>query len=283
MKIMTPEQVQKEEIELIEADLLLESIYRCYGYDFRNYSKSFILRRLMHRVHKENLSSISALQERVLRDPLLLKKIFSDLSINVTEMFRDPIFFQSFRQKVIPIVKEYAEIRIWHAGCASGEEVYSMAILLQEEGVYEKARIFATDINGKMIEQAKKGAFCLANMQQYTKNYMEAGGTKSFSEYYKVAGGLAVFNPRLQKNIVFAEHNLVTDSSFNEFDIIICRNVLIYFNKTLQNDVHKLFYESLSLSGFLCLGNREGVRLTTYGKYYEETDATGKLYQKVQL
>lgn len=282
MKTMTPEQIQKEEIELIEADLLLESIYRYYGYDFRNYSKSFILRRLTHRVHKENLTSISALQERVLRDPLLLKEIFSDLSINVTEMFRDPLFFQAFRQKVIPIVKEYAEIRIWHAGCASGEEVYSMAILLQEEGVYEKARIFATDINGKMIEQAKKGAFCLANMQQYTKNYMEAGGTKSFSEYYKVAGGLAVFNPRLQKNIVFAEHNLVTDSSFNEFDIIICRNVLIYFNKTLQNDVHKLFYESLSLSGFLCLGNREGVRLTTYGKYYEETDPTGKLYQKVQ-
>ena len=197
-------------------------------------------------------------------------------------MFRDPSFFQSFRQKVIPIVKEYSEIRIWHAGCASGEEVYSMAILLQEEGVYEKARIFATDINGRMIQQAKKGAFSLANMQQYTKNYMEAGGTKSFSEYYKVAGGQAVFNPLLQKNIVFAEHNLVTDSSFNEFDIIICRNVLIYFNQTLQNDVHKLFYESLSLSGFLCLGNREGVRLTTYGKYYEETDSTGKLYRKVQ-
>ena len=279
MKTMTQEQVQKEEIEKIEADLLLESIYRYYGYDFRNYSRPFILRRLTHRVHKENLTSISALQERVLRDPMTLKKIFSDLSINVTEMFRDPSFF---RQKVIPIVKEYAEIRIWHAGCASGEEVYSMAILLQEEGVYEKARIFATDINGRMIEQAKKGAFCLANMQQYTKNYLEAGGTESFSEYYKVAGGLAVFNPLLQKNIVFAEHNLVTDSSFNEFDIIICRNVLIYFNQTLQNDVHKLFYESLSLSGFLCLGNREGVRLTTYGKYYEETDTTGKLYQKVQ-
>lgn len=282
MKTMTQEQVQKEEIEKIEADLLLESIYRYYGYDFRNYSRPFILRRLTHRVHKENLTSISALQERVLRDPMTLKKIFSDLSINVTEMFRDPSFFQSFRQKVIPIVKEYAEIRIWHAGCASGEEVYSMAILLQEEGVYEKARIFATDINGRMIEQAKKGAFCLANMQQYTKNYLEAGGTESFSEYYKVAGGLAVFNPSLQKNIVFAEHNLVTDSSFNEFDIIICRNVLIYFNQTLQNDVHKLFYESLSLSGFLCLGNREGVRLTTYGKYYEETDTTGKLYRKVQ-
>ena len=178
MKTMTQEQVQKEEIEKIEADLLLESIYRYYGYDFRNYSRPFILRRLTHRVHKENLTSISALQERVLRDPMTLKKIFSDLSINVTEMFRDPSFFQSFRQKVIPIVKEYAEIRIWHVGCASGEEVYSMAILLQEEGVYEKARIFATDINGKMIEQAKKGAFCLANMQQYTKNYMEAGGTE---------------------------------------------------------------------------------------------------------
>ncbi|WP_338473020.1 protein-glutamate O-methyltransferase CheR [Niallia sp. XMNu-256] len=282
MDIMTHEQVQKEEIEQIEADMLLESIYRCYGYDFRNYSKPFILRRLLNRVHKENAASISALQERVLRNPMLMKEIASDLSINVTEMFRDPSFFQTFRQKIIPIVKEYAEIRIWHAGCASGEEVYSMAILLQEEGVYEKARIFATDINGRMIQQAKKGAFCLANMQQYTKNYMEAGGTKSFSEYYKVAGGQAVFNPLLQKNIVFAEHNLVTDTSFNEFDIIICRNVLIYFNQTLQNEVHKLFYESLSLYGFLCLGKREGVRLTTYGKFYDETDATEKLYRKIQ-
>lgn len=272
--------IQNEEIEKIEIELLLEAVYRYYGYDFRNYAQSFIQRRILHRVQKENLTSISALQEKVLHQPRIMRKLLSDFSINVTEMFRDPDFFKSFRKNIIPIVKDYPIIRIWHVGCSTGEEVYSMAILLHEEGIDEKAKIYATDMNKKMLERAKKGMVPLANMQQYTKNYIEAGGIKDFSEYYKVEGEQVVFNPILQKNIMFAEHNLVTDSSFNEFDIIICRNVLIYFNKDLQNEVHQLFYESLSLSGFLGLGKREGIKFTRYENYYEEIDSTEKLYCK---
>ena len=272
--------IQAQEIEKIEIDLFLEAIYRYYGYDFRNYARSFVQRRVLQRARNENLTSISALQEKILRNPEVMKKLFSDLSINVTEMFRDPSFFQSFRKNIIPLVRDYPDIRIWHVGCSTGEEVYSMAILLHEEGLYDKAKIYATDINTKSLEQAKKGTFSLANMQLYTKNYMEAGGGRAFSEYYKVVGEKVVFHPFLQKNVVFAEHNLVTDSSFNEFDIILCRNVLIYFNKSLQNDVHQLFYESLSVSGFLGLGNREGIRFTSYGNCYEEVDSTEKLYRK---
>ena len=272
--------IQNEEIEKIEIDLLLEAIYRYYGYDFRNYAPSFIQRRILHCVHKEKLTSISALQEKILRDPETMKKLFSHFSINVTEMFRDPEFFKSFRTNIIPFVRDYPNIRIWHVGCSTGEEVYSMAILLHEEGIYEKAKIYATDINAKMLDQAKKGTFSLSNMQLYTKNYIEAGGKSDFSEYYKVVGEKVVFNPFLQKNMIYAEHNLVTDSSFNEFDIIICRNVLIYFNKSLQNEVHQLFYESLSLGGFLGLGKREGVRFTSHGNCYGEIDATEKLYRK---
>jgi len=268
------------EIEKIEIDLLLEAIYRYYGHDFRNYALSFIQRRIIQRVRSENLTSISALQEILLRDKAVMDNLFLDFSINVTEMFRDPSFFNSFRKKVIPLIREYPDIRIWHVGCSSGEEVYSMAILLHEEGIYEKTRIYATDINQNMIEKAKQGAFSFDAMQLYTKNYFEAGGQRAFSEYYQAVGEQVVFHPFLQENIVFAQHNLVTDQSFNEFTIIICRNVLIYFDNSLQNDVHKLFHESLSLSGFLGLGKREGIEFTSYGDCYEQLDSTEKLYQK---
>lgn len=280
--ISLQDEIQVQEIEKIEIDMLLEAIYRYYGFDFRNYAQSFLQRRILHCLHNENLTSISALQEKILREPEMMKKLFSTLSINVTEMFRDPTFFQSFRKNVIPLVKDFPDIRIWHVGCATGEEVYSLAILLYEEGIYEKAKIYATDINTKALDRAKKGSYSLANMQQYTKNYFEAGGRRAFSEYYKVVGEQVIFNPSLQKNIVFAEHNLVTDSSFNEFDIIFCRNVLIYFNRSLQNNVHQLLYESLSQSGFLGLGRREGIRFTSYGDHYEEIDSAEKLYHKIK-
>lgn len=269
-----------EDIEKIEIDLLLEAVFRYYGYDFRNYALPFIERRICHRVSKENLTSISALQEKVLRDPVAMGNLISDFSINVTEMFRDPEFFKSFRTKVIPLVKDYPDIRIWHVGCSSGEEVYSMAILLHEEGIYDKTRIFATDINASILEKAKKGTFPLDGMQRYTKNYFEAGGKRAFSEYYMAVDDQVFFHPFLRKNVVFAQHNLVTDHSFNEFDIIICRNVLIYFNKRLQNEVHKLFYDSLSVSGFLGLGKREGIKFTSYENCYGEFDASEKLYRK---
>jgi chemotaxis protein methyltransferase CheR len=212
----------------------------------------------------------------------VMEGFLSDFSVNVTEMFRDPSFFKSFRTKIVPLIKDYPSIRLWHVGCSSGEEVYSMSILLHEEGIYEKTRIYATDINKSVLEKARLGSFPLNRMQLYTKNYIEAGGKRAFSEYYKAVDDKVFFHPYLQKNVVFAQHNLVTDQSFNEFDIIICRNVLIYFNKILQNHVHNLLYNSLSQSGFLGLGIREGIKFTSYEHCYGEFDASEKLYRKVK-
>lgn len=274
--------VQAEEIERIEIELLLEAMFRYYGYDFRNYALPFIQRRINHRVQIERLSSISALQEKILREPSVMAKLLSDFSINVTEMFRDPSFFKSIRTKVVPLLKNHPSIKIWHVGCSSGEEVYSMAILLHEEGIYDKTRIYATDINKSILEKAKQGTFPLEGMKLFTKNYFEAGGKQSFSEYYKAIDDKVCFHPFLKKNLVFAQHNVVSDHSFNEFDMIICRNVLIYFNKNLQNDVHQLIYESLSTSGFLGLGKREGVKFTRHENNYGEFDGTERIYQKVK-
>ncbi|MFJ5760179.1 CheR family methyltransferase [Neobacillus sp. NPDC093182] len=263
-------------------DLLLEAMFRYYGYDFRNYALPFIQRRINHRVQIERLSSISALQEKILREPSVMARLLSDFSINVTEMFRDPSFFKSIRTKVIPLLKDYPLIKIWHVGCSSGEEVYSMAILLHEEGIYDKTRIYATDINKNILEKAKQGTFPLEEMKLYTKNYIEGGGKRAFSEYYKAIDDKVCFHPFLQKNMIFAQHNVVSDHSFNEFDMIICRNVLIYFNKNLQNHVHQLLYESLSTSGFLGLGKREGVQFTRYEDCYGEFDGPERLYRKVK-
>ncbi|HWO98317.1 MAG TPA: protein-glutamate O-methyltransferase CheR [Bacillus sp. (in: firmicutes)] len=268
------------ELEKIEIELLLEGIYRYYGLDFRNYAFPFVQRRIWHRIHAEKLKSISGLQERVFHDSAIMKKLFVDFSINVTEMFRDPSFFLSLRNKVIPLMKDYPYIRIWHVGCASGEEVYSMAILLLEEGLYDKAKIYATDINAGILEKAKQGVFPLDRMQAYTKNYFRAGGKRAFSEYYTIKEEQVIFHPFLRENIVFAQHNLVTDHSFNEFHIIVCRNVMIYFNKSLQNHVHGLLYESLGVEGFLGLGKREGVRFTSHADFYDEFDSEERLYRK---
>lgn len=270
------------ELEKIELDLLLEGIYRYYGYDFRTYAFSFIKRRVLHRLNIEKLTSISGLLEKVLHDPCMMEKLLNDFSITVTEMFRDPSFFEVIRKQVIPSLKDDPEIRIWHVGCSSGEEVYSMAILLHEEGLLNKTKIYATDINLKNLEKAKLGVFPLEKMQLYTKNYIQSGGTKAFSEYYTVQKEQVFFQPELKKNMVFFQHNLVTDQSFNEFHIIICRNVMIYFNKDLQNHVHGLLYNSLSQSGFLGLGKREEVRFTNYAGYYREFNQEEKLYCKVK-
>jgi chemotaxis protein methyltransferase CheR len=269
------------ELEKIELELLLEGIYRYYGFDLRNYADSFIQRRVWNRIRAEKLKSISGLQEKIFHDRVVMEKLFDDFSIHVTEMFRDPRFFLSFRTKVIPLLKRYPAIRIWHAGCSSGEEVYSMAILLQEEGLYERTKIYATDMNERILEKAKQGMFPLDRMQIYTKNYLQAGGTRAFSEYYSAKHNNVIFHPFLRENIVFAQHNLATDHSFNDFHVIICRNVMIYFNKFLQNHVHSLLYESLVSSGFLGLGHREGVKYTSHGSYYQEVDFTEKIYRKI--
>ncbi|MEB3102915.1 CheR family methyltransferase [Ferviditalea candida] len=270
------------EVEKIEIQLLLEGIFRRYGFDFRDYSFSFIRRRVWHRIRIEKLIGISDLQAKVLHDPRLMEKLFSDFSIHVTEMFRDPGFFQAFRNKVVPLLRDLPFIRIWHAGCSTGEEVYSMAILLHEEGLFHKTSIYATDMNENFLKKAETGVFPLERMQEFTKNYLAAGGTRSFSEYYTVKHESVVFHAFLRENTVFAQHNLVTDRSFNEFHVIVCRNVMIYFSKPLQNHVHALLYDSLGLSGILGLGNKEAIAFTSRSHCYEEIDSSERLYSKIK-
>jgi chemotaxis protein methyltransferase CheR len=270
------------ELEKVEIELLLEGIYRHYGFDFRSYAYSSIRRRLWKRIQSENLGSVSALQERVLHEPGMMERLLMDLSVNVTSMFRDPGFYTAFRTQVVPLLRTYPFIRIWHAGCSTGEEVYSMAILLTEEGLYDRSRIYATDINETVVRQARSGIFPLDKMQEYTQNYLRAGGTRSFSEYYTAAYEAAMFQPSLRDNVVFAQHNLVTDRSFSEFNVILCRNVMIYFDRSLQNRVHELFYGSLPMYGILALGNKESLKLSPFEEFYEEVNPREKIYRKVR-
>lgn len=264
----------------MEIELLLEAIYRLSGFDFRQYNRSSISRRIYNRMRVSNIPTISRVQEKAIHEESFLEQLLNDFSINVTEMFRNPSFFKAFRKEVVPYLRQYPEIRIWHAGCAAGEEVYSMAILLQEEGLIDRSVIYATDMNEHVLEKAKKGAFSIKKMQAYTTNYMLAGGNHAFSEYYKTDYQYAYFHPELLKNIIFAQHNLVTDQSFNEFHVIVCRNVLIYFSPALQSQVHHLFYDSLSRDGFLCLGDKETLRCDGIISKYNETVAIEKIYQK---
>lgn len=276
------QQVNGKDKEKIEIELLLQGLYAWCGYDYRNYAYNSIRRRIWHRVHAEKLGSITGLLEKILHDSDCLKRLIQDFSIHVTEMFRDPAFFLAFREKIVPFLRTYPSIRIWHAGCSTGEEVYSMAILLQEEGIYEKTKIYATDINADVLKVAKTGVFSIANMRKFTTNYLKAGGTTAFSDYYDVIGDTVKFDINLTKNIIFAQHNLVTDRSFNEFHVIFCRNVLIYFDKALQNKVHQLFYESLGMFGFLGLGDRESILFTDTAGCYEEISRQEKLYRKIK-
>jgi chemotaxis protein methyltransferase CheR len=272
--------ITQDELERIEINLLLEGIYSIYGFDFRNYLRSSLRRRIYHRLNLEGLPTITSLLEKVLHEPKFIDKLLNDFSIKVTEMFRDPSFFASFRNDVIPLLRNLPEIRIWHAGCATGEEVYSMAILLHEEGLLDKAKIYATDMNEHVIESAKEGKFPLKRMQSFTKNYLQAGGTKEFSSYYTTNHEHARFHSYIKENMMFAQHNLATDRSFNEFHVILCRNVLIYFDSELQNHVHQLFFESLALEGFLALGNMESL-LTPHKNKYVDFNAPERIFRKV--
>jgi chemotaxis protein methyltransferase CheR len=276
----TPETYSRE-LEKIEIELLLEGIYRQYGFDFRSYAYSSLKRRLWKRIHQEGMATVSELQSRVLHDPAMMEGLLLDLSINVTAMYRDPGFYLAFRTQVVPLLRTYPFIRIWHAGCSTGEEVYSMAILLQEEGLYDRARIYATDINELVLQRARAGIFPLEKMQEYTQNYLRAGGARSFSEYYTAMYDGALFNSSLSRNVVFSQHNLVTDGSFAEFNVILCRNVMIYFDRALQNRVHELFYNSLVGFGVLCLGSKETIRFTKYESRYEPLNLKEKIYRRV--
>lgn len=272
-------ELSKEYTDL-EIDLLLKAVFRLSGYDFRLYNRSSITRRIENRMRISNLSTITELTNRIIHNKDYLHQILNDFSINVTEMFRNPSFFKAFREEIIPKLRDFPEIRIWHAGCATGEEVFSMAILMEEEGLMDKTVIYATDMNEDVLEKAKNGVFPIHKMQAYTKNYQLAGGKESFSQYYKTDRQYAYFHKTLLENIIFAQHNLVTDQSFNEFHIIICRNVLIYFTQKLQNQVHHLFYESLMNGGFLGLGDKETIRFIDIVSNYNEVNNSERIYQK---
>jgi chemotaxis protein methyltransferase CheR len=270
------------ELETLELRLLLEGVYRHYGYDFREYALASLRRRVWRRVHEEHLGSITALTDRLLHDPSCMARLLGDLSINVTAMFRDPHFYVAFNEHVVPQLRTYPFTRIWVAGCSTGEEVYSLAILLTEHDLYERTRIYATDINQLVLEQAREGVYPLDRMQEYTDNYIRAGGKRAFSEYYVAAYDGALFDRALGENVVWAQHNLAQDSGFNEFQVILCRNVLIYFDRALQNKVHRLFYENLDRFGNLCLGNKESLRFSAHEGCYEEVDAAARIYRRIK-
>ena len=269
-------------LEEVELDGLLDGVYRCYGYDFRGYARSSLRRRIRERVRAEGLGTISGLKDRVLHDPEVLERLLLGLSINVSAMFRDPEFYREFRARVVPRLRTYPFIRIWHAGCSTGEEVYSMAILLEEEGLYDRCRIYATDMNEAVLQRARDGIFPLARMKDYTVNYLQARGKAAFSDYYTASYGNAIFRAPLRRNVVFAHHNLVSDGPFNEFHVVVCRNVMIYFNKDLQARVHRLFLDSLVRFGFLCLGSKESLKYTAYEDSYEEFVPEEKIYRRVR-
>ena len=270
-----------EERENIEIELLLQAVYSVSGFDFRKYMRSSIQRRIENRMRLDRIRRISGMIEKVLYEKGFVEKLLNDFSINVTEMFRDPDFFKAFRMNIVPLLRDLPKIRIWHAGCSTGEEAFSMAILLKEEGLYDKAKIYATDMNENVLNHAQKGILPLNRMQSYTKNYLQAGGKREFSEYYTTDYQNAYLDPNLLKNVVFFQHNLVTDGSFNEFHIIMCRNVMIYFTGELQTYVNQLFYDSLCKDGFLAVGSKESIRTSSFAEEYEDFDARERIYRKL--
>lgn len=274
-------QPKRIELEEVEIDLLLEGVYRVYGFDFREYSRSSVRRRILELMTSEGMDSISSYQGKILHDQACLNRFLLGLSVHATSMFRDPSFYLTFRRKVVPLLRTYPTVQIWVAGCSTGEEVYSLAILLREERLYERSRIYATDISQAVLRKARDGIFPLSAMRDYTQNYHLAGGMNEFSDYYTARYDSVILSTALKDHLVFSEHNLATDGSFNEFQVILCRNVMIYFNKELQARVHKLLYESLSMFGVFGLGNKESLKFTPYAHAYEHLNQTDKLYRKV--
>jgi chemotaxis protein methyltransferase CheR len=271
---------RQKDLETIELDLFLEALYQGYSYDFRHYAPASARRRVRQMLAKSGYTKISDMIPRLLYDEAFAQTAIHEFSIPVTEMFRDPKFYAVLRQKVMPYLKTYPFIKIWHAGCATGEEVYSLAIVLQEEGLYDRATIFATDFNEAALEKAKEGIYPLKDIRQYTTNYQKADGTGSFATYYHAQYESAIMNQTLKSNITFANHNLVTDGVFGEMHLILCRNVLIYFDKTLQERVLRLFADSLHHNGFLCLGTKETLQFSTVSGSFKAIDEPVRIYQK---
>ncbi|MEO5333400.1 MAG: protein-glutamate O-methyltransferase CheR [Magnetococcus sp. YQC-5] len=269
------------EIQDLEMRLLLETMLLRYGYDFRHYTHASLKRRLLQCLSVCNMAHISDAIPKIIHDRTFLDQLIYAMSVTVTECFRDPPFYRVLREQVIPILATYPFINIWHAGCATGEEVYSMAILLQEEGLYNRARIFATDINDKSLHQAKEGIYTIQNMEEYSKNYLESGGKRKLSDYYHTKYDLARMHTSLRENIVFAAHNLATDTVFSETHLILCRNVLIYFDKKLKDRALSLFGESLVHGGFLALGTKESLKFTAIENSFTPVSQEWRVYQKI--
>ncbi|WP_229487895.1 CheR family methyltransferase [Pseudoduganella lutea] len=280
MTTMQPIRAQHSDTD-IELKMLMEAIYLKYSYDFRDYTGASQKRRVVHAMKEMRCETISQLQSRVLHEPAAFSELLQYLTIPVTEMFRDPTYFAALREHVMPVLSTYPSLKIWVAGCSTGEEVYSLAILLKEEGLLERSIIYATDINPQSLEKAKKGLFPLENMRAYTENYQAAGGRRAFSDYYTAAYNAALFDRSLAENVTFADHSLATDAVFAETQFISCRNVMIYFKKRLQERALGLFHESLCHRGFLGLGSKESIDFSPYGPLFEPIVKRERLFRKL--
>lgn len=282
-----PERASKAAKLALEADdaddvrAVLQCVYEKTGMDFRQYAFASIRRRVRASMQAEGLAEVTELRERVRESDAAMERLAKTLTLPVTSMFRDPQFYVEFRDKVTPLLRTHPYLRLWVAGCSTGQEVYSLAILLHEEGLYERSRIYSTDLQSQALERAKQGIFPVAAMQDYTRNYQAAGGRAAFSDYYTADSEAAILRSFLKANIVFGMHNLVTDGSFNEFQVIFCRNVMIYFNAQLQERVHTLLYESLATLGYLGLGRGETIRFSPFEGRYEGVSPRERLYRKV--
>lgn len=269
-----------DEIEKIELELFLEAIFQRYGYDFRHYARASAHRRARHILAGSGHKRLSDLIPLLLHDEVFAEKAIYQFSITVTEMFRDPDFYKAVRQTVTPYLQTYPFLKIWVAGCATGEEVYSLAILLKEEGLYDRTTIYATDFNENALKKAAEGIYQLKDVQQHTLNYQKSGGTGSFSDYYHAEYNSAIMDAALKKNITFAHHNLVSDSVFSEVQVVFCRNVLIYFDRSLQNWVLNTLSNSLSRGGFLCLGTKESLEFSSVYDQFKPSNLEERIYQK---
>ena len=272
---------QTPDVEAIELESLILAVRNFCGYDFTGYSRASIRRRVARCLTRTELESFSQLQHAVLREPELLTHLLHDLSINTTEMFRDPAFYRALREEVMPRLTSWPFIKVWAAGCSSGEEVYSLSILLRESGLSQRSRIYATDFNPTILDQAREGVFSASLVKDYTRNYQLAGGLEPFSAYYKTAYDQTMLEPTLRDNIVFAHHNLVTDAVFAEVQLVVCRNVLIYFDRTLQERVLTLFADALERGGLLALGSKETLRFSSIADRFEPVNAEQKIWRKV--
>jgi chemotaxis protein methyltransferase CheR len=268
-------------LEEIETRLLLDGIRLCYGYDFRDYAIGPLRRSIIAAMATEGVASISAYQDRILHDAACMQRFLGAVGVNVTSVFRDAALMQRLRDEVVPVLRTYPSVRIWVVGCSTGEEVYSLAILLEEEGLRNRVRIYATDLNEDMLAIARTGAYPLDRIRSREEEYVRSGGRVRLSDHYAVSGRSARFNRELQSNVTWLRHNLVTDSSFNEFHLILCANVLIYFRPTLQERAHRLFYESLVRWGFLALGQRESLVFCPESSRYEQVRDGVNLFRKV--